>query len=330
MANTEKEKKETPDAIAVKTEQNPASKVKESHNVSIEKKLAALYRLQMIDSDIDRIRMVRGELPLEVQDLEDEIKGLETRIVKHEEENREFDKSISELKNKINDANIAIEKYEKQKMNVRNNREYNSISKEIEYQGLEIQLCEKKISEITVQKEANNEIINESKEKFEKKKNDLLIKNDELSEIVKETEKDEKALINKSDDNEKIIEDRLLAAYKRIRKNARNGLAVVKVERDACGGCFNKIPPQRQLDIKMHKKIIVCEYCGRILIDEDIALALEGKPKKPAEPEKEDATKEKKTGAKSTKSTKTTKAKKTTKTTKSSKTASTKSKAKKK
>ena len=239
-------------------------------DVSIEERLIALARLQVIDSKVDEIRNVRGELPLEVQDLEDEITGLQTRIDNLLTEVDEINAKIQERKNAIEDGKALIKKYEDQRMNVRNNREYDSLTKEIEYQGLEIELAEKRIKEDQYSLEIKQEAIKQAQANFDERKIDLENKKNELTEIVSETERDEKDLLDKSEANEQYIEDRLLTAYKRIRSNARNGLAVVAVERDACGGCFNKIPPQRQLDIRMHKKIIVCEYCGRILVDKDL------------------------------------------------------------
>lgn len=239
--------------------------------LTIEKKLNVLYSLQQIDSQIDKIRIIRGELPLEVQDLEDEVAGLETRIENYVNEIENLENSIVEKNNAIKDSHALIKKYEDQQMNVRNNREYDSLSKEIEFQNLEIQLAEKHIKEFNNSLTEKKEVIEDSKILLDEKKNDLDIKRNELGDIVAETEKEEKELIAKSEKNRSLIEERLLTAYSRIRKNARNGLAVVPIERDACGGCFNKIPPQHQLDIRMHKKIIVCEYCGRILIDDIIA-----------------------------------------------------------
>ena len=239
-------------------------------DVTVEKKLIALFSLQQIDSKIDRIRIIRGELPLEVQDLEDEVEGLETRIANYSQEMESLTESINEKKVAIKESHALIKKYEAQQMNVRNNREYDSITKELEYQNLEIQLCEKRINEFKASYDTKKDVIEKSNLILEERKSDLEVKKSELSDIIAETEKDENMLVEKSIEHEAFIEDRLIAAYKRIRKNARNGLAVVLVERDACGGCFNKIPPQRQLDIRVHKKIIVCEYCGRILIDEEI------------------------------------------------------------
>jgi predicted nucleic acid-binding Zn-ribbon protein len=256
------------------TEEAKSSEVaveKQTKEITIEKKLIALYKLQQLDTKVDKIRIVRGELPLEVQDLEDEIAGLDTRINNFKEETESLQKQITDKENAIKESKTMIEKYEKQQMNVRNNREYDSLSKEIEFQSLEIQLSEKRINEFQQKLEVIKEEIEKSKEELEERSKDLDVKKGELTDIVAETEKEEQDLIKTSEDNQQFIEDRLLTAYQRIRKNARNGLAVVQIERDACGGCFNKIPPQHQLDIRMHKKIIVCEYCGRILIDEDIA-----------------------------------------------------------
>ncbi len=238
--------------------------------ISVEEKLRALYELQQVDSKIDKIRTVRGELPLEVRDLEDMVAGLETRIGNYTEELKNLDESISEKKNVIKDAQALIKKYETQQGKVRNNREYDSITKEIEFQNLEIQLAEKRIKEYKANIIAKKAIAEESELELESRQKDLKIKKKELEEIVAETEKEETALIKKSKSSEGVIEDRLLNAYKRIRANVMNGLGVVTVERDACGGCFNKIPPQRQLDIRTHKKIIVCEHCGRILVDAEI------------------------------------------------------------
>jgi predicted nucleic acid-binding Zn-ribbon protein len=224
----------------------------------------------LVDSKIDKIHVVRGELPLEVQDLEDEIAGLKTRLENYKEEIEERENMIAEKQNAMKDSKALITKYEEQRNNVRNNREYDSLTKEIEYQGLEIQLAEKRIKENKEFIASKEEEITAANTRLEERIQDLEAKKQELEEIVGETEKEEQALMDLSKESETMIEDRLLSGYKRIRKNARNGLAVVPVERDACGGCFNKIPPQRQLDIRMHKKIIVCEYCGRILVDETI------------------------------------------------------------
>jgi uncharacterized protein len=238
--------------------------------ISVEERLRALYSLQLVDSEIDKIKTLRGELPLEVQDLEDEIAGLETRLNNLREEVTILEKSVSKKNNEIVDAQALIKKYEDQQKNVRNNREFDSLSKEIEYQNLEIELCNKKIREFNVQADEKKVLIEESESALADRQSDLENKKSELEEIISDTQKEEEGLYKKSDKIQNLIEERLLAAYKRIRSNARNGLAVVSIQRDACGGCFNQIPPQRQLDIKSRKKIIVCEYCGRILVDDEI------------------------------------------------------------
>ena len=234
---------------------------------TVEDKLRALYALQKIDSEIVRIQTIRGELPLEVQDLEDEIIGLETRVANFSEELKALEDGIAEKKNLMTDAKAMIKKYETQQMNVRKNREFDAISKEIEFQNLEIELCEKRIKEFTSEIANKKAVIENSDKVFAERKADLEGKKGELDAIVSETQIEEEKLVAASASYRKKIEPRLLTAYTRIRSNARNGLAVVTVERDACGGCFNKIPPQRQMDIRSRKKIIVCEYCGRILVD---------------------------------------------------------------
>ncbi len=251
------------------------SKIEETAEISVEDKLKALYELQQVDTEIDKIKILRGELPLEVQDLEDEIAGLQTRINNYDQEVKSLEQNIASKKQEIINSESLIKKYQEQQNNVRNNREYDSLSKEIEFQTLEIELSKKKISEFAVQLSEKNLQIEEARGKFTERQNDLESKKHELDEIVTETQKEEEALNRKSEEIENRIEPRLLTAYKRIRNNARNGLAVVTVERDACGGCFNNIPPQRQLDIKSRKKIIVCEYCGRILVDDEILGARE-------------------------------------------------------
>lgn len=255
------------------------NKKTEAEDVSVEQKLNALYTLQNINSQIDNIKIIRGELPLEVQDLEDEIAGLETRIANFNNEIAKLNDEINERLNAKKESEALIKRYQEQQMNVRNNREYDALTKEIEFQNLEIQLDEKKIKESNFRIENLKTDIEQAEQTLNERKSDLVAKKAELTDIVAETEKEEQALIKKSLENEKLIEERLLTAYKRIRKNARNGLAVVQVERDACGGCFNKIPPQHQMDIKMHKKIIVCEYCGRILVDSDVAKTVNEKMK---------------------------------------------------
>ena len=238
--------------------------------ISVEDRLRALYSLQLVDSEIDKIKTLRGELPLEVQDLEDEIAGLETRLGNIKDEVSALEKSVATKHNEIATSETLIKKYDEQQKNVRNNREYDSLSKEIEYQNLEIELYNKKIREFTYQIEEKKLVIADSETLLGDRKSDLENKKSELDEIISDTQKEEEGLYKKSEKVESIIEDRLLTAYKRIRSNARNGLAVVPVQRDACGGCFNQIPPQRQLDIRSRKKIIVCEYCGRILVDDEI------------------------------------------------------------
>jgi len=233
--------------------------------VTIADKLDALYALQMIDSEIDRIRTIRGELPLEVQDLEDEIIGLETRIEKMSDELKGLETEISDRKLASKESELAIAKYKERQDNVRNNREFESLAKEIEFQELEIKLNDKRSKEGKIRVEGKKEIFTEASDRLNERKSDLTIKKAELDAIVKETQKDEDQLIKSSDDAKKQIEERLLVAYTRLRVNAKNGLAVVSIMRGSCGGCFNKIPPQRQLDIVTKKKILVCEHCGRIL-----------------------------------------------------------------
>jgi predicted nucleic acid-binding Zn-ribbon protein len=252
----------------------PVEHAKDETEISIEKKLIALYTLQQNDSKIDRIKIVRGELPLEVEDLEDEVAGLETRIDNYISEIEVLDKQIADKVLAIKESQGLIKRYEEQQNNVRNNREYDALTKEVEFQNLEIQLAEKRIREFTAQLTMSKEEIENAQHELSDRRNDMEAKRSELTDIVAETELEEKELNNKSEQQQRLIEERLLIAYKRIRKNARNGLAVVPVERDACGGCFSYIPPQRQLDIKLHKKIIVCEFCGRILVDKELADSL--------------------------------------------------------
>jgi len=239
--------------------------------LSIEDKLKLLYHLQQIDTRIDKIRIIRGELPLEVQDLEDEIAMLKTRKENNEINNKELGKKIDEYKTTIKANQGLIKKYNEQLMNVRNNREYDSLTKEIEFQELEVQLAEKKIKESLIQIEINNQLIEQNKENLEEREKDIKVKRIELNEISSETAIEEKKLLKESERCKTSIEERLLTAYNRIRKSVRNGLAVVTIERNACAGCFNKIPPQHQLDITNYKKIIVCEFCGRILVDKHLA-----------------------------------------------------------
>ncbi len=242
----------------------------EEKDISIEEKLRALHELQSVVSEIDKIKTLRGELPLEVQDLEDEITGLKTRIVNLEDEIKTLETAIKNKKIAIKDSETLIAKYTEQQNNVRNNREFDSLSKEIEFQTLEIELSEKRIKEFSAEMSEKKDSIDASKNLLKEREDDLERKKNELDEITQETKIEEEKLKSKSEKIESFIEPRLLTAFKRIRKNARNGLAVVTIQRDACGGCFNKIPPQRQMDIANRKKIIVCEYCGRILVDKNI------------------------------------------------------------
>ena len=244
---------------------------KKESEISVESKLQTLYQLQTTLSAIDEKRALRGELPLEVQDLEDEIAGLKTRVEHIEGDINDFQQAVAQKQGEIKEAEESVERYKKQLDEVRNNREYDTLTKEIEFQSLEIELCNKKIKEANAKVEdkkrelvRTNDLINDRQQALDEKKS-------ELDEIMQETREEEQALKAKAEDLETKIEPRLLSSFKRIRKNARNGLGIVYVQRDACGGCFNKIPPQRQLDIKMHKKIIVCEYCGRIMIDSELA-----------------------------------------------------------
>jgi predicted nucleic acid-binding Zn-ribbon protein len=244
--------------------------IKEKVDASVEEKLRTLYELQLIDSKIDRLRIVRGELPLEVQDLEDVVAGMETRFENYSSEVKDLDNQITERTNAIKDHKANIKKYEAQLNKVKNNREYDAITKEVEFQNLEIQLCEKRIKEFKATIAAKQEFLDTAEAELKDKKKDLKVKKSELDEIIEETQKEEEDLLKQSDKKGKQIEARLFNAYSRIRANSRNGLAVVPVERDACGGCFNKIPPQRQLDIRTHKKLIVCEHCGRVLVDPNL------------------------------------------------------------
>lgn len=244
---------------------------KEAKEMSVEQKLQALYELQTALTAIDEKRALRGELPLEVQDLEDEIAGLDTRIEKIDTEIKEFQSAITMKKGEVQEAQANLERYNNQLNEVRNNREYDSLSKQIDYERLEVELCNKKIKEATDQVAYRTNDLEIAKTEREERQKDLDEKKSELEDILAETREEETMLKERAKDLEVKIEPRLLSSFKRIRKSARNGLGIVYVQRDACGGCFNKIPPQRQLDIKMHKKIIVCEYCGRILIDPELA-----------------------------------------------------------
>ena len=243
---------------------------KKTISISVEERLKALYDLQCVDSEIDQLRIVRGELPVEIQDLEDEIARLEARLEQFEGEKSTLKSDKKDKKVVIKNSEELIVRYKKQLENIKNNREFTSLTKEVEFQELEIELSEKKIKEIKAKVLMKDEVISSNTDTLNEKKEDLEGKKSELAEITAETEKEEKGLIKKSKSSQKKIDDRLLSSYERIRGSVRNGLALVSVDRDACGGCFNKIPPQRQLDIKLHKKVIICEHCGRILVDSNI------------------------------------------------------------
>ena len=259
---------------------------KETENL-VEEKLKNLYQLQTTLSAIDEKRALRGELPLEVQDLEDEIAGLKTRVEHIENDINEFEQAVAQKQGEIQDAQESVERYKRQLDEVRNNREYDTLTKEIEFQSLEIELCNKKIKEANAKVEYKKREMDHTQELIADRQSALSEKKNELDEIMQETREEEEKLKAKATELEATIEPRLLSSFMRIRKNARNGLGIVYVQRDACGGCFNKIPPQRQIDIKMHKKVIVCEYCGRIMIDPELAdvkietpEATEDKPKR--------------------------------------------------
>ena len=244
---------------------------KDPTDMPVEERLKTLYQLQTTLSGIDEKRALRGELPLEVQDLEDEIEGLSTRVEKIQADIKEYEQAINQKKGEIETAKASVERYKTQLNDVKNNREYDTLTKEIEFQSLEIELCNKKIKDAQFRIDEKKEELAKSHEIIEDRKQALDVKKSELDEIMQETREEEDKLKAKVKELESKIEPRLLTSFKRIRKNARNGLGIVYVQRDACGGCFNKIPPQRQLDIKMHKKVIVCEYCGRIMIDPELA-----------------------------------------------------------
>ena len=262
---------------------------KDVAEMSVEQKLKTLYQLQTTLSEVDKIKTLRGELPLEVQDLEDEIAGFTTRLNKYEEEVASREADIEMKQQKIAEAKSLMDRYQEQQKDVKNNREYDRLSKEIEFQTLEIELQNKKIGEARVGIEKRLQEIEECKAVIDDRQQALAEKKAELDDIVAETKAQEEKLREKGKTLEVQIEPRLLTAFKRIRKNSRNGLGIVYVQRDACGGCFNKIPPQRQLDIRMRKKIIVCEYCGRIMIDPELAGV------KPAETQEEKPKRRRKT-----------------------------------
>ena len=268
---------------------------KDPTDLTVEEKLKALYQLQTTLSAIDEKRALRGELPLEVQDLEDDIAGLTTRIEKIQTDIEQFDRAIDQKQHEIEEAQASVERYKKQLEMVSNNREYDTLSKEIEFQELEIELCSKKIRE--AQQMINERLYDLHKAEDQKadREKGLVMKRSELESIMAETREEEENLKEKAFELEKKIEPRLLQSFKRIRNGARNGLGIVYVQRDACGGCFNKIPPQRQLDIKMHKKIIPCEYCGRILIDPELAGVKIEAPKSEEKPKRKRAIRKRKT-----------------------------------
>ncbi|MDR0865522.1 MAG: C4-type zinc ribbon domain-containing protein [Candidatus Symbiothrix sp.] len=260
--------------VAADNIETPATGTKkeaDSTDLSAEQKLKNLYQLQLMLSEIDKIKTLRGELPFEVQDLEDEVAGLQTRIKNFQLDAKDLETAIGQQRIKITDANNSIAKYQAQLDNVRNNREFDGLSKEIEYQGLEVELAEKRIREFSHEEKIVVDEIEKCKRLYTERQADLKSKKEELDEIISETKIQEEQMREKVKVLETTIDPRLLTAFKRIRKGARNGLAVVYIQRDACGGCFNKIPPQKQLDIKSRKKTIVCEHCGRIIIDPELA-----------------------------------------------------------
>ncbi len=246
-------------------------KTKNEQSLTVEQRLKALYELQTILTEIDRIKTIRGELPLEVKDLEDNIEGLHTRVEKYQHEIEDLRRNSVAEGEKINEAQAKIARYKEQLDNVRNNREFDLLSKEIEFQTLEIELCQKHINEYSRVIDNKSREITATEETLVDRNHILQEKKAELEEIVSETRQDEERLREQAKALEPNIDARTLAAFKRIRKNARNGLGVVYIQRNACGGCFNRIPAQKQMEIKMHKKIIVCEYCGRIMIDPELA-----------------------------------------------------------
>ena len=243
---------------------------------TVEQKLEALYQLQTIHTKVDKIRQTRGELPMEVADLEDDVAGLETRIQKIKSELDDLEDAIVNRKNMIKESQALVKKYETQQNNVKNNREFEAISKEIEIQGLDVQVSEKKIKEIQFEINGKTEVYETALVALEERKKDLEGKKTELANITSETQKEEEVLIKEADKASEKIDDRLKIAYNRLRSNFKNGLAVVTIERDSCSGCFNQIPPQRQSDIRQRKKVIVCEHCGRILVDETMAEEIQG------------------------------------------------------
>jgi predicted nucleic acid-binding Zn-ribbon protein len=246
--------------------------------LTVAEKLKLLYELQLIDSQMDEVEVLKGELPMEVRDLEDEIAGLETRLRKLQNGVDDVEGELSRYNMTILESNALIERYKKQMDNVRNNREHDALSKEIELQELEIQLAEKRIREAKQNLEAKQGTLEASQKRLDAKKENLVAKQEELKKIIEKTEKEEEKLKRKSDRARKKIEERLLKAYDKVRKSYRNGLSVVTVSRNSCGGCFNKVPPQQQLELGMRKKIIACEHCGRVLVDDDILMVGKEEP----------------------------------------------------
>lgn len=257
-------------------DENPTPE-ESAEEATIAQKLLSLYNLQQIFSQVDKIRVIRGELPNEVRDLEDALEGMQTRIAKYKEDISELEKKIVGEETHIKEYNALIKKYEEQQNNVRNNREYESLEKEIEYQKLEIKVSEKHKAKFLVDIGLKKDEIIEFENKLNEIADVLQHKKSELDDIITDTKKEEQELLDKAEGLKAKVENRLLAAFERIRKNARNGLAIVQIERDACGGCFSMIPPQKQLDIRLHKKIIVCEACGRIFIDHQLVESQKGK-----------------------------------------------------
>ena len=268
---------------------------KDPTDLTVEEKLKALFQLQLTLSQIDEKRAIRGELPLEVEDLENEVEGLNVRMEKIQHEIDEYDAAVAQRRADIEEAKASVARYNKQLDEVRNNREYDTLTKEIEFQELEIQLCEKKIKEAMQKIDERRHDMRRAEDQLNDRETALEEKRGELDEIMQETREEEEILKAKAKDYETRIESRILTSFKRIRKNARNGLGIVYVQRDACGGCFNKIPPQRQLDIKMHKKIIPCEYCGRILIDPELAGVKIEAPKTEEKPKRKRSIRRRKT-----------------------------------
>ena len=262
---------------------------KKQTEMNVEEKLKTLFQLQTALSEIDEKRAMRGELPLEVKDLEDEIEGINTRREKIQNEIKDYEYAVGKKQEDIKLAEDSLNRYKKQLDDVRNNREYDTLTKEIEFQSLEVELCNKKIKEAKVKIEEKKQELEKTSATIEERTKDLIHKRSELDEIMQETRDAEESLKEKAHELETRIEPRLLTAFKRIRKSARNGLGIVYVQRDACGGCFAKIPPQRQLDIMMHKKVIVCEYCGRILVDPELA-GVKVEPKVEEKPKRQRST----------------------------------------